>query len=113
MTILNSSDEFDMSTMTDVIEKMAGQNIHIRSIMGDGFSSQFDRLSPMSGISLQSRPDDIEWSPAVAQIIFIDFNCHLLISAFHDALESSSFLQRCNRSIITWAHRLHQRENCE
>jgi hypothetical protein len=101
-----------MSTIADVIEKMAHQNIHIRSIVGDGFSSQFYALSPMSGSSIQNRPDYIERCPAFAPIIYISCNCHLLNFDLPDALESSSSLQQCNRSIITCAHRVRQRENC-
>jgi hypothetical protein len=101
-----------MSTIADVIEKMARQNIHIRSIVGDGFSSQFYGLSPTSGTSIQNDLEYIHRCPAIEPVIYIYCNCHLLNLALHDALESSSFLQRCNQSIITWAHRLRQRDNC-
>jgi hypothetical protein len=36
--ILSSSQEFYLSTIADVIEKMAHGTIHIRLIVGDGFS---------------------------------------------------------------------------
>jgi hypothetical protein len=45
-------------------------------------------------------------------LIYISCHCDLRNLALHDALESSSFLQRPNRSIFAWAHRLYQRQHC-
>jgi hypothetical protein len=74
--MLSSSQEWYLSTMADVIEKMVHQNIHIRSIVGDGFFFQFGRLLPTSGTSIQNHADYIEPCSAFAPIIGIYCNCH-------------------------------------
>jgi hypothetical protein len=54
----------------------------------------------------------LESSRKGSTIIYISCNCDLLNLALHDAPGSSCFLQRCNQSIVTWAHRLRQCEHC-
>jgi hypothetical protein len=69
--MLSSRQEFYLSTIADVIEKMAHQYIHIRTIVNDGFFFQSDRLSPTSGKPIHNHPRDIERCSAFAPIIYI------------------------------------------
>lgn len=109
--IPDSSQQFYMETITDVIERLANRHIQVRSIVGDGLSSQRFGLSPTSATSIQNSPEFLARCPMIAPILYIYCNCHLVNLALHDALELSTFLGRCNRAVIAFSHLLRRREN--
>jgi hypothetical protein len=84
--VIESTFEFYSSTMGAAIERLAHDRIHIRSIVGDGYSSQISALWPSSDSSFQNSPEYVKRCP----VIDVYCNCHLVNLALADAFDRSS-----------------------
>jgi hypothetical protein len=106
-----STQKFYMDRTLDVIQRLSTAGIRIRSIVGDGFSSQLLGLSPSSETSIQNTAEYIARCPSVENMFYIYCSCHLLNLALKDAIHLWSFLTACHDSILVIASSLRKKQN--
>jgi hypothetical protein len=108
--VVKATLEFYKDTTASVIESLDSMSIKIHSIVGDGFSSQFQGLSPTSPKSIQNSDDYCQRLPTIRNIFYIYCGCHLLNLALHDALEASHALNSVDRYVDAIAKLLRKKE---
>jgi hypothetical protein len=78
ISVIESIFEFYSSTAGPAIKRVARDSIYIRSFVGDRYSSQVSARLPSSDSSVQNSPEYIEPCPAIAALLGVYCNCHLL-----------------------------------
>jgi hypothetical protein len=107
--VAESTQEFYMQQTARVIEQLMHDGIKIHSIVGDGFSSQFQGLNTLRPNSIQNSEEYIERCPGLRNIFYIYCACHLLNLVLSDALHFSAFMMRCSAAVTSLATLLRKR----
>jgi hypothetical protein len=109
--VTTGSLDFYASTTREVITNLDARHIHVRSIVGDGFSSQLNALSPRSPNSIQNSFDPSDECPLIKRVLYVYCSCHLANLALDKALKTSACLRDWSTCVSELATTLRTRQN--
>jgi hypothetical protein len=75
--VTKGSLDFSVFMTSDVIKSLSAWYIQVSSIVGDGFSSHLNALSPRSPNSIQNSSDMHIECPVIGRVLYVCCCCHL------------------------------------